>query len=207
MISHTSFAHAKALDQAASRPVPSAPASVASSSVPTKPEEDDRIAPVGTAYTPVALPAPKKLRNPFEAMQQQSQQQAPAPVPKKAGMTWSERQALAKQRAEEEEAASRAAGWKQPSGPSVVNTPGTPAARLGSSVQPSAASNVTAGRAGLNTAAVAGAAAVGGATVGAVGKMMLEKEEEEAEEDWDDSTAAPVSNSFIKGIICFNRPL
>ena len=68
----------------------------------------------GTAYTPVSLPAPKKLKNPFAAYEQATlpaQQSTPPPRPVGSGgkLTWSERQALAKKRAEEEEASSRAA--------------------------------------------------------------------------------------------------
>ncbi|KAJ6613885.1 hypothetical protein B0H10DRAFT_2436265, partial [Mycena sp. CBHHK59/15] len=60
---------------------------VAASVVPTKPADDDRIVPVGTAYTPVA---PKKLKNPFAAFEQQAQTALPAPAPS-AGkkLTWS----------------------------------------------------------------------------------------------------------------------
>jgi len=83
------------------------------SPVPTKPSEDDRIAPVGTAYTPVSLPPPKKLRNPFAAFEQQGQ----APASQRSGgpkkLTWSERQALAKKQAGEEEAKSRSTGFVQ----------------------------------------------------------------------------------------------
>ena len=85
-----------------------------SSTVATKPAEDDRIAPVGTAYTPVSLPAPKKLKNPFAAFEQQGQispSQAQS-APKK--LTWSERQAQAKKQAEEEEARSRSSSFVQP---------------------------------------------------------------------------------------------
>ncbi|KAH7904712.1 hypothetical protein BJ138DRAFT_1119147 [Hygrophoropsis aurantiaca] len=92
---------------------PAAPA------VPTKPAEDDRIAPVGTAYTPVSLPAPKKLTNrfaQFEAQSQaQTQQRTPAPATGGAKkLTWSERQALAKKQAEEEEMRSKSAPWQTP---------------------------------------------------------------------------------------------
>jgi drebrin-like protein len=89
---------------------------VASSTIPTKPSEDDRIAPVGTAYTPVALPPPKKLKNPFAAFEQ-GQSSTPQVQPASGGakkLTWSERQALAKKQAAEEEAASRSAGFVQP---------------------------------------------------------------------------------------------
>ena len=47
-------------------PVAPAPAPVVVSNEPTKPDEDDRIGPVGTAYTPIKL-QPKKLVNPFAA--------------------------------------------------------------------------------------------------------------------------------------------
>jgi hypothetical protein len=71
-------------------------------------KKDEEEKPVGSAYTPVSLPAPKKLINPFAAFEQQ-QQGATAPAlrssvsvggPKK--LTSSERQdALAKKEAEE----------------------------------------------------------------------------------------------------------
>jgi len=57
------------------RPVPTAPSPVASSPTPTKPDEDDRIGPVGTAYTPIKL-TPRKLVNPFAARQAQAQEEA-----------------------------------------------------------------------------------------------------------------------------------
>ncbi|KAJ6624892.1 hypothetical protein B0H10DRAFT_2004715, partial [Mycena sp. CBHHK59/15] len=100
---------------AASAPIRSP---VTASAVPTKPADDDRIAPVGTAYTPVTLAAPKKLKNPFAAFEQQAQAAPPAPVPS-AGkkLTWSERQAQAKKLAEQEEAQSRGAAFQAPAAP------------------------------------------------------------------------------------------
>jgi hypothetical protein len=89
---------------------------VSSSTVSTKPSEDDRIAPVGTAYTPVSLPTPKKLRNPFASLEQQGQAHASQYQHTSGGakkLTWTERQALAKKQAEEEEAKSRSAGFAQ----------------------------------------------------------------------------------------------
>lgn len=83
----------------------------------TASKKDEEEKPVGSAYTPVSLPAPKKLKNPFAAFEQQQQATA-APAlrssvsvggPKK--LTWSERQALAKKQAEEEEARSRTASF------------------------------------------------------------------------------------------------
>lgn len=118
----------------ASRAVPSAPAPVIESKVSTKPDEDDRIGPVGTAYTPIKL-QPKRLVNPFAARQAQTQaddavQSKPSPngapqspltltcnlPPLTAGkkLTWSERQALAKKQAEEEDSRSRAASFNAP---------------------------------------------------------------------------------------------
>ena len=61
----------------ASRFTPAAPAPVSSSNVPTKPAEEDKIGPVGTAYTPIKL-QPKKLVNPFAAMETRTQADAPA---------------------------------------------------------------------------------------------------------------------------------
>ena len=62
----------------------------------------------------MSLPAPKKLNNPFEARAQAALSAQSTPAPRPAGgsggkLTWSERQAFAKKRAEEEESASRAA--------------------------------------------------------------------------------------------------
>ena len=82
------------------------PPPVISSNVPVKPAEEDRIEPAQSAYSPVSLPAPKKLKNPFAAMEQQSQQTFSSSTSPSGGakkLTWSERQALAKKRAEEEE--------------------------------------------------------------------------------------------------------
>jgi len=100
-------------------PPPAAPAPVvAASKVPTKPAEEDRIEPAKSAYTPVNLPAPRKLRNPFAAMEQQSQQTSPGPSPGGAKkLTWSERQALAKKQQEEEESRSRGATFVPPASP------------------------------------------------------------------------------------------
>ncbi|KAI5895858.1 uncharacterized protein SCHCODRAFT_02537359, partial [Schizophyllum commune H4-8] len=81
----------------AATPPPAAPRSpppVASATAPTKPDPEDRIAPVGTAYTPVHLPAPKKLKNPFAKFA------PPPPVPAgraPGNLTWSECQAQAKE--------------------------------------------------------------------------------------------------------------
>jgi hypothetical protein len=142
-----------------------------------KPTEDDSIGPVGTNWQPVKLNAPKKLQNPFEAMQQRAladQQSSDSPRPSRLTsaaastggpkkLTWSERQALAKKQEEEENAGSKAAGWK--------GGPQTPVVSTGSQ-----------GRAGLDMKKTVGAAAVGGATVGAIGAAMLHQEEEEADE-------------------------
>ena len=97
-----------------------APSSVVSSNVPTKPAEEDRIEPAQSAYSPVSLPAPKKLKNPFAAMEQQSQQTSSPSTTSPSGgakkLTWSERQALAKKRAEEEEQQSKQISTTSPSG-------------------------------------------------------------------------------------------
>ncbi|KAI0348788.1 hypothetical protein OH77DRAFT_1371773, partial [Trametes cingulata] len=102
-------------DSSAPRFTPSAPAPVASSTKPTKPADDDeKIGPVGTAYTPIKL-QPKKLVNPFAAMEAKAQAESTAPKPQPSAsaggkkLTWSERQALAKKQAEEEEARAKSA--------------------------------------------------------------------------------------------------
>jgi hypothetical protein len=92
-------------------------------------KKDEEEKPVGSAYTPVSLPAPKRLRNPFAAFEQQ-QPTAAAPALRSSvsvggakKLTWSERQALAKKQAEEEEARSRTASFVPPaSAPVVPNT-------------------------------------------------------------------------------------
>jgi len=102
------------------QPVKEGPKSVVTSS---KPAEEDYIGPVGTNWEPVQLPKPKKLVNPFERRAHealQDQQQAKSPV-KRTGMTWSERQALAKKQAEEEEARSKSSSFKPI--PTAVSTP------------------------------------------------------------------------------------
>ena len=87
------------------------------SNAPTKPEEEDRIQSNKSAWTPVSLPPPKKLKNPFAAMEQQTPTQL-SPTRSGTGaskkLTWSERQALARQKLEDEEARSRAAGFVPP---------------------------------------------------------------------------------------------
>ncbi|CAE6507099.1 unnamed protein product [Rhizoctonia solani] len=97
----------------ASRPVPAAsqPAPAPVTATPPKPAEDDRIQPVGTAYTPVSLPKPKKLVNPFAAKAAEAQAAADTtpPAARSGGLTWSQRQALRKQQEAEEEARSKAA--------------------------------------------------------------------------------------------------
>ncbi|KAF8498450.1 hypothetical protein JB92DRAFT_972010 [Gautieria morchelliformis] len=71
---------------------------------PSKPAEEDRIVHV-TAYTPVCLPAPKKLVNPFDSHQRAGASNASVarepPISSKK-LTWSERQALAKKQQAEE---------------------------------------------------------------------------------------------------------
>ena len=106
---------------AADTPPSRVPAAVSSSVTPTKPAEDDRIEPAKSAYTPVSLPAPKKLKNPFATKEQQTTSQASTPVPSSTTkLTWSQRQALAKKQAEEEEAKSRSAAFTP-----TVSTPVT----------------------------------------------------------------------------------
>lgn len=87
------------------------------SNAPTKPAEEDRIQSNRSAWTPVSLPPPKKLKNPFAAMEHQTPTQL-SPTPSATGaskkLTWSERQALAKKHAEDEEARSRSAGFVPP---------------------------------------------------------------------------------------------
>ncbi len=94
------------------------------SNTPTKPDEDDRIGPVGTAYTPIKL-QPKKLVNPFAAREAQAQAETVQSRPSHVGggakkLTWSERQALAKQQAQEEEARSKAASYQTSSVPTAT---------------------------------------------------------------------------------------
>lgn len=72
------------VSQPAARFSPSAAASTPSMQQ-SKPEEDDKIGPVGTVYTPIKL-QPKKLVNPFAAMQTQQSQASATPAPKPACM-------------------------------------------------------------------------------------------------------------------------
>lgn len=88
------------------------------------------IGPVGTAYTPIKL-QPKKLVNPFAAREAKAQEEAAPPkIQHVAGkkLTWSERQALAKKQADDEESKSRAASFHpaQPAAP-AWNPPAAPA--------------------------------------------------------------------------------
>ena len=130
------------------------------SNVPTRPAEEERIEPAKSAYTPVNLPAPKKLKNPFAAMEQQ-QSSTPSPSTPNSGkkLTWSERQALAKKQVEEEEARSRSAAFV----PSVATPTANPVFKSSapafgrSAVTPSAPRNFGA----------IGAAAGGGVAIGA----------------------------------------
>lgn len=76
---------------------------------------------MGTNWEPVQLPKPKRLVNPFEKRAQETQQEQTKPSIKKSGMSWSERQALAKKQAEEDEARSRASSFKPT--PAAASTP------------------------------------------------------------------------------------
>ncbi|KAL0571638.1 actin binding protein [Marasmius crinis-equi] len=88
-----------------SKALGSSASSVQCLNVPTKSTtKDELIAPAQSAYKPVSLPAPKKLRNPFSQFQQQAQQQEPVV------MTWSKRHAPAKRERGEEENWCREAG-------------------------------------------------------------------------------------------------
>lgn len=80
----------------------------------------------GTAYTPVELPKPKKLVNPFAAAQAQRSTPAPSSAPSSGGaagagggakLTWSQRQALAKERDAADEARSSQASAAVSRGP------------------------------------------------------------------------------------------
>ncbi len=110
------------MQPAAARFTPSAPTPVTTSNVPTKPAEDDKIGPVGTAYTPIKL-QPRKLVNPFAAMQANNQSETAGPKSSPSGgakkLTWSERQALAKKQQEEDEVRAKAALGSQPTPPSA----------------------------------------------------------------------------------------
>ena len=91
---------------AATAPPPSA------SYVPTKPSDDDKIGPAGTAYTPIKL-QPKKLVNPFLGMQAQQAASTPAPTAGSSGpkkLTRSGRQAQAQKQQQEEARAQAALG-------------------------------------------------------------------------------------------------
>ncbi|KAF9511348.1 hypothetical protein BS47DRAFT_1377186 [Hydnum rufescens UP504] len=80
---------------------------------PEKPAHVDRIAPNQPAYTPVQLPTPKKLVNPFAARAAEAASTASRPAvtssPGTNKLTWSERQAQAKKQKEEEDQRSQEA--------------------------------------------------------------------------------------------------
>lgn len=114
---------------------------------------------MGTNWEPVQLPKPRKLVNPFEKRAQealQEQHQAKPPI-KKTGMTWSERQALAKKQAEEEEARSKASSFKPTS--ATVSTPKWKAP------------------------AAVGLGVAGGAATGIGAATLISRDEEEPEEE------------------------
>ena len=118
---------------------------------------------MGTNWEPVQLPKPKKLVNPFEKRAQdalQEQQQQAKPSVKKTGMTWSERQALAKKQIEEEEARSRASSFKP-----IAATISTPRWRSAATVGPVIGAGVATG--------------VGVATI-----ASKDDEEPEEDDDW-----------------------
>lgn len=94
-------------------PPPSRPADFSSSKPsvapaatgPPKPDQEDRIKPVGTAYVPISLGKPGKLGNRFPFGQQESTPAStPAPRAVSSGLTWSQRQEKAKKEKAEEEA-------------------------------------------------------------------------------------------------------
>lgn len=147
--------------------------------MPTKPAEEDKIEPNKSAYSPVNLPAPKKLRNPFQKFEQAA---APPPRPAAGGpkkLTWSERQALAKKQQQEEEARSRAAGFNVQDTPTPISKPvfKSSAPAFGRATAPTAPPR--------NFGAVGTAAAVGaGVAVGAgaaVAASSFEEPEPEPE--------------------------
>ena len=105
-------------------------------------------------------------------MEQTQQQQPPSRAPVATGekkLTWSERQALAKKRAEEEEERSRSAAFSAPSAP-VYNRSTAAAVPPPPAPAPGRWGNIT--------------AAVGGTAVGAaVASQILDDEPEEPEEE------------------------
>jgi len=159
----------------------------------TPSSKDEEEKPVGSAYTPVSLPAPRKLKNPFSAFEQQQQNTAPplkssvsAGGPKK--LTWSERQALAKKQAEEEEARSRGASFVSP--PSSA----APAVPTFTSSAP------TFGRAAVAKPAPRNFGAVGpvsaGAAVGAGASLFAHSTGDSAGYGVEEAAAAPVCIIF-----------
>jgi len=101
------------------------PYPVVSLNLPEKPAEEDRIEPAKSTYCPVSLPAPKKLKNPFAALEKQLQQTlSPSSSSSLGGakeLTWSERWALTKKQAEEEEARSHCASFVPPAAGLISN--------------------------------------------------------------------------------------
>lgn len=93
-----------------SQAVPPRPSAAAPTPVeaPPKPADDDRIRPVGTAYTPVSLPRPGKLSSDrTKLFSQPSETSTPAPIRRTTPgkLTWSQRQEMARKQQEEAEQA------------------------------------------------------------------------------------------------------
>lgn len=193
------------------------PAPSAASNVPTKPTADDLIAPVGTAYTPVSLPAPKKLKNPFAAFEQE---QASPPQSRFGGtsqaggakkLTWSERQALAKKQAEEDEAKSRSSGFVAPTAspiPKPVFTSSAPAFGRATGPQSTPRNFGAVGvAAGVSTAAGATVIASQYSDNIASAKAAVQEaawgrdeEEEQSQQEEEEEPAAPVSST--DAVVC-----
>lgn len=179
---------------------PSPPKPTAASTAPTKPAEEDKIEPNKSAYTPVSLPPPKKLKNPFAQFEQQAAAATPPPRPA-AGtgpkkLTWSERQALAKKQQEEEEARSRAAGFNVQKAASPVPKPTfkSSAPAFGRATTPATPPR----NFGAVGAAVGAGAAIGaGAAVAASTYSREEPEEEPALEPEPEPEVAVCTFNFV----------
>ncbi|KAF8634657.1 hypothetical protein AX15_000796 [Amanita polypyramis BW_CC] len=156
----------------------------------TKKDEDK---PVGSAYTPVSLPAPKKLRNPFAGFEKQQQVSAPplrssasAGGPKK--LTWSERQAAAKKQAEGDEARSRNASY--------VPTPTVPTAMKSFTSSAPAFGRASVAKPTPKNFGAVGAAAGFGAAVGAGASILAHSTGDSASREVEEETAALVRIIF-----------
>ncbi|GEM07516.1 hypothetical protein Rt10032_c03g1533 [Rhodotorula toruloides] len=166
--------------------IPSAPPAAPPISARASEQILERPGPVGSTWQPVSLPKPGKLGNRWQeavSSTREDSQDAGQPKPT-AGLTWSQRQELARKQREEEEAQSRAAGEANLPPASMAKTAAVAA------IGGTAAVGLAAGAALGAGAGLAGAAAVGlGAA--AVSSAVESKEDEEQQEQEQEEASIP----------------